>query len=251
MNGFPTSRWAFGALLALTVIALRRRARRDSVQHRSATDHRAGDAARLNNHEAARARADGHLVPTSAADAPCSRCTCTAGVTFDRLVHDAQVGPRAPPSCRSSRSASASAGSSCSRRRAQPRSRRSALIAHELRTSADREWHRRGRAEQWLAEGMAEWVAFTSLEHLGLEHAGQPARAGHRGIRITRRSWPRGWTSETLGNPAASRCATSRKAVPTTAGVPDGANLIERDGFRACSTTSRSFERRQTGQQLP
>ena len=24
-----------------------------------------------------------------------------------------------------------------------------------------------GRAEQWLAEGMAEWVAFSTLERLG------------------------------------------------------------------------------------
>jgi hypothetical protein len=44
------------------------------------------------------------------------------------------------------------------------------LIAHELTHVAQFELAGgEGRAEQWLAEGMAEWVAFTVLERLGLD----------------------------------------------------------------------------------
>src|SRR5256714_7147926 len=66
---------------------------------------------------------------------------------------------------------------------AQPRGREwLRLIAHELAHVSQIEMAAgEGRAEQWLAEGMAEWVAFTSLEHLGLDTLAQrraPATAG-------------------------------------------------------------------------
>ena len=44
------------------------------------------------------------------------------------------------------------------------------LIAHELTHVSQIELSGgEGRGEQWLAEGMAEWVAFSTLEHLGLD----------------------------------------------------------------------------------
>jgi len=44
------------------------------------------------------------------------------------------------------------------------------LVAHELTHVAQIELAQgEGRAEQWLAEGMAEWAAFTVLERLGLD----------------------------------------------------------------------------------
>jgi hypothetical protein len=44
------------------------------------------------------------------------------------------------------------------------------LIAHELTHVAQIEMAQgEGRAEQWLAEGMAEWAAFAVLERLGLD----------------------------------------------------------------------------------
>src|SRR5687767_6486809 len=44
------------------------------------------------------------------------------------------------------------------------------LIAHELAHVSQIELAQgEGRAEQWLAEGMAEWVAFRVLEYLGLD----------------------------------------------------------------------------------
>ena len=54
---------------------------------------------------------------------------------------------------------------------AQPRGREwLRLIAHELAHVSQIEMAGgEGRAEQWLAEGMAEWVAFNVLEHLSLD----------------------------------------------------------------------------------
>jgi hypothetical protein len=44
------------------------------------------------------------------------------------------------------------------------------LIAHELAHVSQIEMAGgEGRAEQWLAEGLAEWAAYTALEHLGLD----------------------------------------------------------------------------------
>src|SRR5262249_22227912 len=51
------------------------------------------------------------------------------------------------------------------------------LIAHELTHVSQIELAQgEGRAEQWLAEGMAEWVAFTVLERLRLDSL-SPRRA--------------------------------------------------------------------------
>jgi hypothetical protein len=56
------------------------------------------------------------------------------------------------------------------------------LVAHELTHVAQIELAQgEGRAEQWLAEGMAEWAAFTVLERLGLDYLAdrRAAAIGH------------------------------------------------------------------------
>ena len=76
------------------------------------------------------------------------------------------------------------------------------LVAHELTHVAQIELAQgEGRAEQWLAEGMAEWAAFTVLERLGLDAlaARRASALGHvreqAGLREARLDL------ETLGTP--------------------------------------------------
>src|SRR5687768_5833582 len=58
------------------------------------------------------------------------------------------------------------------------------LIAHELAHVSQIELAQgEGRAEQWLAEGMAEWAAFTVLERLSLDTLGSRRMMAIAGIR--------------------------------------------------------------------
>jgi hypothetical protein len=58
------------------------------------------------------------------------------------------------------------------------------LLAHELAHVSQIELAQgEGRADQWLAEGMAEWVAFTVLERLGLDSVDKRRVSARRGIR--------------------------------------------------------------------
>jgi hypothetical protein len=58
------------------------------------------------------------------------------------------------------------------------------LIAHEMTHVAQIELAKgEGRAEQWLAEGMAEWVAFTVLERLQLDAVSRRHDAAVAGVR--------------------------------------------------------------------
>jgi len=81
------------------------------------------------------------------------------------------------------------------------------LIAHELTHVSQIELAGgEGRGEQWLAEGMAEWVAFSTLERLGLdtvERRRQTALAGLRthttllqgGLDLEAHGAPQGFTT--------------------------------------------------------
>ena len=58
------------------------------------------------------------------------------------------------------------------------------LVAHELTHVAQIELAQgEGRAEQWLAEGMAEWAAFSVLERLGLDALGERRAAALEHVR--------------------------------------------------------------------
>jgi hypothetical protein len=58
------------------------------------------------------------------------------------------------------------------------------LIAHELTHVSQIELAGgEGRGEQWLAEGMAEWIAFSTLERLGLDTLERRRQAAMAGLR--------------------------------------------------------------------
>jgi len=110
---------------------------------------------------------------------------------------------------------------------AQPRGREwLRLIAHELAHVSQIEMAAgEGRAEQWLAEGMAEWVAFTSLEHLGLDTLANRRALATAGIRNHAALVAARLDLETLGNPRGftvrhlPRGGPSRRRLPPRNGL--------------------------------
>lgn len=76
------------------------------------------------------------------------------------------------------------------------------LVAHELAHVSQIELAAgEGRAEQWMAEGMAEWVAFTVLERLGLDTLPQRRTLARAGIRSHAALVAARLDLETLGTP--------------------------------------------------
>jgi hypothetical protein len=76
------------------------------------------------------------------------------------------------------------------------------LVAHELAHVSQIELAAgEGRAEQWLAEGMAEWVAFNVLERLGLDTLPQRRTLARAGIRSHAALVAAKLDLETLGSP--------------------------------------------------
>ena len=117
----------------------------------------------------------------------------------------------------------------------QPRGREwLRLIAHELAHVSQIEMAQgEGRAEQWLAEGMAEWVAFTSLERLGLDTVANRRQAATAGIRNHAALVAARLDLETLGNPRGFTVRHLKEgSLPTYQLAFLMADyLIERDGF--------------------
>ncbi|HYE94315.1 MAG TPA: hypothetical protein VEA38_25000 [Terriglobales bacterium] len=76
------------------------------------------------------------------------------------------------------------------------------LIAHELAHVSQIELAQgEGRAEQWLAEGMAEWIAFSVLERLGLDTIKNRRSIAAAGIRTHAALVAAKLDLETLGTP--------------------------------------------------
>jgi hypothetical protein len=76
------------------------------------------------------------------------------------------------------------------------------LVAHELSHVAQIELAEgEGRAEQWLAEGMAEWVAFRVLEQLRLDTVGRRRVVALETVRDHPAVVARRLDLETLGTP--------------------------------------------------
>ena len=76
------------------------------------------------------------------------------------------------------------------------------LIAHELTHVSQIELAGgEGRGEQWLAEGMAEWVAFSTLERLGLDTLERRRQAATAGLRSDATLLQRGLGLEAHGTP--------------------------------------------------
>jgi hypothetical protein len=122
------------------------------------------------------------------------------------------------------------------------------LIAHELAHVSQIELAQgEGRAEQWLAEGMAEWVAFNVLERLGLDTVANRRAMAVAGIRNHAALVAARLDLETLGNPRGFTVRHLREgSLPTYQLAFLMADyLIARDGFPRVVTYFRSFERRQ------
>jgi hypothetical protein len=76
------------------------------------------------------------------------------------------------------------------------------LIAHELTHVAQIQLAGgEGRGEQWLAEGMAEWVAYSTLERLGLDSMGRRRMAATSGLHLHATRLESGLDLEARGTP--------------------------------------------------
>ncbi len=76
------------------------------------------------------------------------------------------------------------------------------LLAHELAHVAQIELAKgEGRAEQWLAEGMAEWVAFTVLDRLSLDTLGRRRALARAAARVHPAVMERRLDLDALGSP--------------------------------------------------
>jgi hypothetical protein len=122
------------------------------------------------------------------------------------------------------------------------------LIAHELAHVSQIELAQgEGRAEQWLAEGMAEWVAFNVLERLKLDTVTNRRQMATAGIRNHAALVAARLDLETLGNPRGFTVRHLREgSLPTYQLAFLMADyLIARDGFPRVVTYFKSFERKQ------
>jgi hypothetical protein len=122
------------------------------------------------------------------------------------------------------------------------------LIAHELAHVSQIEMAGgEGRAEQWLAEGMSEYVAFVALERLSLDTLGNRRLLATAGIRNHAALVAARLDLETLGNPRGFTVRHLKEgSLPTYQLAFLMADyLIGRDGFDRVVTYFRSFERRQ------
>ena len=122
------------------------------------------------------------------------------------------------------------------------------LVAHELTHVSQFELAGgEGRAEQWLAEGMAEWVAFNVLERQGLDTVMNRRQMAVAGIRNHAALLAARLDLETLGNPRGFTVRHLREgSLPTYQLAFLMADyLIERDGFPRVVNYFRTFERKQ------
>jgi hypothetical protein len=125
------------------------------------------------------------------------------------------------------------------------------LIAHELTHVSQIELARgEGRAEQWLAEGMAEWVAFTVLERLRLDTLGRRRAVAVTGVRGQAALQSGHLDLETLGTPRGFTMRHLREgSLPTyQLSFLMTEYLIKRDGFAQLvqyfTSAARSRDRR-------
>jgi hypothetical protein len=122
------------------------------------------------------------------------------------------------------------------------------LIAHEMTHVCQIELAEgEGRAAQWLAEGMAEWVAFTVLERLHLDNMPNRRAIARRGIRNHAALVSARLDLATLGTPRGFTVRHRREgSVPTyQLAFLMSDYLIERHGFGRVVEYFRSFRNSQ------
>jgi len=125
------------------------------------------------------------------------------------------------------------------------------LIAHEMAHVCQIELAQgEGLAEQWLAEGMAEWVAFRVLERLGLDSMDRRRTVSRSGIRNHAALVAARLDLETLGSPRGFTVRHRKEgSLPTYQLAFLMADyLIERDGFERVVEYFHSFSRGQDRQ---
>ncbi len=108
------------------------------------------------------------------------------------------------------------------------------LIAHEMTHVSQIELAQgEGRAEQWLAEGMAEWVAFAVLERLRLDTLNRRRAVAVAGVRAQAALQTGRLDLETLGTPRGFTMRHLREgSLPTyQLSFLMTEYLIQRDGF--------------------
>ncbi len=118
------------------------------------------------------------------------------------------------------------------------------LIAHELAHVSQIELAQgEGRAAQWLAEGMAEWVAFNVLERLGVDTVDRRRALAQQGIRNYAAVTAARLDLESLGSPRGFTVRHLRDgSLPTYQLAFLMADyLIQRDGFPRVVAYFRSF----------
>jgi hypothetical protein len=123
------------------------------------------------------------------------------------------------------------------------------LIAHEMTHVCQIELAEgEGRAAQWLAEGMAEWVAFTVLERLHLDTVANRREIARRGIRNHAALISARLDLATLGTPRGFTVRHLREgSVPTyQLAFLMTDYLIQRHGFGRVVEYIRSFGSSQT-----
>ena len=125
------------------------------------------------------------------------------------------------------------------------------LIAHEMTHVSQIELAQgEGRAEQWLAEGMAEWVAFSVLERLRLDSLNRRRAVAVAGVRAQAALQAGRLDLETLGTPRGFTMRHLREgSLPTyQLSFLMTEYLIQRDGFPRLvayfETVARSRDRR-------
>jgi hypothetical protein len=121
-------------------------------------------------------------------------------------------------------------------------------VAHELAHVSQIELAAgEGRAEQWLAEGMAEWVAFTVLERLQLDTLHQRRSVARSGIRNHAALVAARLDLDTLGSPRGFTVRHLREgSLPTyQLAFLMTDYLITRDGLPKVVEYFRSFSQRQ------
>lgn len=125
------------------------------------------------------------------------------------------------------------------------------LVAHELAHVSQIELAMgEGRAAQWLAEGMAEWVAFSALERLGLDTIARRRVGAYRGIRTNAALLAARLDLEALGSPRGFTVRHRRDgAAPTYQLAFLMADyLIARGGFDRVVAYFRSFAESRDGE---
>ena len=119
------------------------------------------------------------------------------------------------------------------------------LIAHELTHVAQIQLAGgEGRGEQWLAEGMAEWVAYSTLEQLGVDALGRRRMAATAGLHLHTTLLEGGLDLEARGTPRGFTDWHVREGALATYQLAFLLTdyLIERRGFDRLKTYFASFQ---------